>query len=137
MLREQVLVDPRLVIEPFGIAGRHQLDQVVIPLVGLGEQHQVVGRFADVAALGVPASRRDVDFAAEDRLHAPLLRVVVKNHRRKHVAVLGDRQRGHVQLGGLIERLVDPAGPVEQGIFGVQVKMNESLVSHVWEEFRS
>ena len=30
MRGEQILVDARLVVEPLGVAGRHQLDQVVI-----------------------------------------------------------------------------------------------------------
>ena len=31
VLREQVLVDARLVVEALGVAGRHELDEVVIP----------------------------------------------------------------------------------------------------------
>jgi len=46
VLREQRLVDARLVIEPFGVTGRHQLDQVVVALVRLGEQHEMVLRRA-------------------------------------------------------------------------------------------
>ena len=54
-----------------------------------------------------------------------LPRVVVKDHRREHVAVLGDRQRRHPQLDRLIEQLLDAAGAVEQRVLGVQVEMDE------------
>ena len=55
MLREQVLVDARPVVEPFGVARRHQLDQVLVAFVGLGQQDQVV-RLGLRAALLEPAS---------------------------------------------------------------------------------
>ena len=101
-----------------------------IPLVGLREQDQVVRRLADGAALGEAAARRDVHLASENRLHPALLGMVVKDHRRKHVAVLGHRERRHFQPGGLIEQLVDAARPIEQRKLGVQVKVNEVLISH-------
>ena len=105
----------------------------MVPLVGLGQQNEVIRRLADVAALGQPASGRDVHLAAENRLHAPLLGVVVEDDRREHVAVLGDRQRRHLEAGRLVEQLVDAARAVEQGKLGVTMKMNEVLVSHwIW-----
>ena len=125
MLREQLLVEPRLVIEPLGVAGRHELDQIVIPLVGLGQQHQVVRRLARVPALDVAAARRHVHLAPEDRLHTALPCVIVENDRRKHIPVLGHRHGRHLQPGSLIEQLVDAARAVEQRILGVEMKMNE------------
>jgi hypothetical protein len=125
VLREQVLVDARLVVEAFRVAGRDQLDQVVEALVGLRQQHQMVGRLAGRAALGAAIAGRDVDLAAEDRLDALLPRVVVEGDRREHVAVLGDGERRHAQLLRLIEQLLDTAGAVEQGELRVEVEMDE------------
>ena len=51
--------------------------------------------------------------------------MIVKDHRREQVAVLGDGERRHLQLHRLIEQLVDPAGTVEQRELGVQVKVGE------------
>ena len=76
-------------------------------------------------ALVEAAARRDVHLAAEDRLQPALARVVVEHHRREHVAVLGDRQRRHLQLHRFVEQLVDAAGAVEQRELGVQVEMDE------------
>ena len=125
VLRQQLLVDARLVVEALGVARRHQLDQVVVALVGLGQQHQVVGGLARRAALRPPVPGRDVDLAAEDRIDPALARLVVEHDRREHVAVLGDRRRRHLQLDALVEQLLDPAGAVEQREFGVQVEMDE------------
>ena len=49
MLGQQLFVDTWLVVEPFRVAGRHQLDQVVIPGQVLSEQDEVV-----VVSPGVP-----------------------------------------------------------------------------------
>ena len=126
VLREQLLVDARLVVEALGVAGRHQLDQVVVALVGLREQDQMVLRLArDCRSSCAGSPGRHVDLAAENRLHAPLPRVVVKDHRREQVAVLGDRHRRHLQRGRLIEQLVDPARAVEQRKLGVEMEMDE------------
>ena len=130
VLREQLLVDARLVVEPLGIAGRHELDEVVVALVGLGQQHEMVRRLPYSAALRQPAAGRDIDLAAENRLHPTLLGVVVEDHRREHVAVLGDGQRRHLQPGRLVQQFVDPARAVEQRKLGVKMKVNEVLISH-------
>ncbi len=58
-----------------------------------------------------------------------LARLVVEDDRREHVAVLGDRQRRHLQLDRLVEQLLDPARAVEQRVLGVQVQVDE--LSHV------
>ncbi len=126
VLREQRLVDTRLVVETLGIAGRDELDKVVVPLRGLGEQHQVIGRLTRRSALRAPIARRDVDLAPENRIDPALPRVIVKHHRREHVPVLGDGHRGHLQLDGLVEQFLDPAGPIEQRKLGVQVEVDES-----------
>ena len=81
VLSEEILVDSGLVIEPLGIARGHELDEVVVPLVRLGQQNQVVRRLTYVAALRRPAARRHVHLAPENRLHAALLRVIVKDDR--------------------------------------------------------
>ena len=116
MLREQLLVDPRLVVEPLGVAGRDELDQVVIALVGLRQQHQMVRGLAGRAALRPPVARRDVDLAAEDRVDAALARLIVEDDRREHVAMFGNRHRRHLELDRLVEQFFDPAGPVEQRV---------------------
>jgi hypothetical protein len=61
--------------------------------------------------------------------------MIVKDDRREHVAVFGDRNRGHVQSGRLIQEFVDAAGTVQKGKLGMKMKMNEILISH-WRESR-
>ena len=114
VLREQFFVDARLVVETFGVSCGDELDEVVVALVGFGQQDQVVCRLTYRAGLCEPAAGRDIHLATEDWFHTTLLRMIVKDHRREHVAVFGDRERRHFQPGRLIEKLVDAAGTVEQ-----------------------
>src|SRR4029079_17718808 len=76
------------------------------------------------------AARRDVDLAAQNRVEAPLARVIVERNRREHVAVLGDGNAGHAVTLHLLQQLVDAAGTVEQRKLGVQVKVDEVGHSH-------
>jgi hypothetical protein len=108
------------------LAGGDQLDEILVALVGLREQHQVIG-LGLRAALLEAASLRHVDLAAEDRLESALTGMVVEHDRREHVAVLGHRQRRHLQLDRFVQELVDAAGAVEQRELGMKVKVDEVL----------
>ena len=125
MLGQQLFVDPRLVIEPFRVARRHQLDQVVIPGQVLSEQDEVVVGVARRTAPGVAAPGCHVDLAPEDRFDATCPRLVVKDDAREEIAVLGDRQRGYTGLLCVVEQLADPAGAVQQRVLRVQMQMHE------------
>jgi hypothetical protein len=54
----------------------------------------------------------------------------MKDYGREHVAMLGNRNRRHLQLHRTVEHFVDPARAVEQGVFGMQVEVDE--VGHVY-----
>ena len=129
MLRQQLLVDARLAVEPLGVAGRDQLDQVVPALARLGQQHQVVVVLADRPAAIVPAARRDVHLAAENRLARRAARawswnVIAENMLPCSVtATAGMPSDLH-----LIEQLVDAARAVEQRELGVQVEVDELVI---------
>ena len=125
VLRQQLLVDPRLVVEPLGVPRRHQLDEVVVAGEVLGQQHQVVVGFPGRAASRVTAARRDVHLAAENRLDAPFPGLVMEYDAREHVAVLGDGQSRRTGVPGMVEQLPDAAGAVEQRVLRMQVQMDE------------
>ena len=123
MARQQVFVDARLVIETVQIPGRDQLDQVAITGLVFAQQHQVV------VAIGIVLDAlpllRDVHFAADHRMDAVLLGLVVKLHRAEQVAVVGHSDRGHLLLLHLLHQLRDLAGSIEQRVVGMAMQMNE------------
>ena len=125
VLREQLLVDSRLVIETFGVSGRNQFDQVVVTRAVGRQQHQMVGGLARFAAAGQAAAVRNVYLASNDRLDAALAGLVVKGNCRKQVAVLRDGGRRHLQALCLVQQLADAAGAVQQRVLRVQMEMDE------------
>jgi hypothetical protein len=55
--------------------------------------------------------------------------VIVEDHRRKHVAVLGHGQCGHFQRRRVVEQLVNATSPIQQRILGMKMEMDE--IGHV------
>jgi hypothetical protein len=115
----------RLVVEALRVSRGHELDEIVVALARRGEEDQVIGRLTRRAALRPAIAGGDIDFAAKNRVDAALARLVVKDDGREHVAVLGDRERRHLQLDRTVEQLFDAAGTVEQRVLRVQVQMDE------------
>ena len=74
--------------------------------------------------------RRDVHFAADDRLHAPRRGFVIKIRRREHVSVIGDRHRGHSPARRLRRQLTDFAGAIQERVIRVQMKVNKVRGGH-------
>ena len=67
----------------------------------------------------------DVDLAAEDRLHALLLRLPDEVDRAGERAVVGERHRRHLELGRALGERRDPARPVEDRVLRMDVEMDE------------
>jgi len=127
--REQVLVDAGLVVEAFQEACGDQVDEVAIAFLGLAEQDQVIVAVG-VAAAGFVPLLRDVDLAADDRMHAIGLGDVVDLHGAEQVAMVGRGDGGHLLLDDRVRELANCAGSVEHGVIGMAVQMDERIFRH-------
>ena len=132
LLRQEFLVDARLVVVALQVRCCRELDEILVAGFVLRQQDQMV---IDVpaAAAGLfvqSAARRDIHFAADDRLDALVTGGLVKINCAVENAVVGDRQRGKLQLMRLLHQSVETAGPVEQRILGVQMEMDKIRVRH-------
>jgi uncharacterized protein len=94
--------------------------------VGVAARGIALRRFAAI----VPASLRDVHFAADDRLHAARLGRVIKRFRREQIPVIGDGHRRHLPARRLVDHFLEVASPVQQTIIRVQMQVNESGSFH-------
>jgi hypothetical protein len=123
VIAQDLLVDPRVVVEALEVTLRVEERQVLVADVVLGEQDQVV-----VAAVGpiVAIGRGHVGLAAEDQLHAGLLRLGVEVDRAEHVAVVGHRDRIHPEAAHLREQILHADRAIEQAVLRVEVEMRES-----------
>ncbi len=72
-----------------------------------------------------PAVVRDVHLAADDRLHALLAGLAVQLHGAGQRAVVGERDRRHLEPLRLLDERRDPARPVEDRVLGVNVEVDE------------
>ena len=70
----------------------------------------------------------EVDFAADQRLDALRLGLIVEIDRTEKIAMVGERERGHPQRLRAIHQPVDAAGAIEQAVIGVKVEMDEIFV---------
>ena len=124
ILAQQGLVHARLVVEALQKALGHQLDEVVIARVVLGQQDKVVpfaGQFGRLVEMVVA----DVDLAAENGLDADLGALLGEIGRAVHVAVIGDGAGGHAEVLGAVAQVLEADGPVQQAVFGMAVQMHE------------
>ncbi len=82
-------------------------------------------------ALRLPvAVVRDVHLAAEQRLDAHLAALTVELDGAGERAVVGERDGGHLQLGGAGSQRGDAASAVEDRVLGVDVEVDEGRFGH-------
>ena len=120
-LLQHLAVHPRLaVIQSLQMALGNEFAQVVPALVGLRQQGHV-GRplAADHLAFVLHRSRREVDFAAEDRLDPHFVAVLIEFDRPVEVAVVRHRHRRHPQILGALGQILGADHAVEQRKLGV------------------
>jgi hypothetical protein len=67
------------------------------------------------------AGARDVDFAADNRLHASRGGFVMKVLSGKKIAVISDGHGGHALVGCLVYQFRDVTSAVEQTVISVHV----------------
>ena len=116
VLREQFLVDARLVVVALKLRGGGQADEVLVAGLVPGQEHEMVVRLlaAGAGLFLVPAAGRDVHLAADDRLDVPGAGCAVKIDRAEHRPVVGDRERTEAQVARLVDQAVHTARAVEQ-----------------------
>ena len=131
---EDFLVDARLVVIALQMGRGRELDEVFVAHLVLRQEHEMIVNIAATAAaaglLLQPAARCDIDFATDDGLDALLPRRLVEINRAIEHAVVGERKRGELQFVRAVDQLVEPAGAVEQAVFGVKVEMDKVRMRH-------
>ncbi len=98
--------------------------------VGAARRDVVVAAVVEVDALALEArAGSEVGLDADDRLDPGRLRLLVELIGPEHVAVVGHRDRGHLQLGGPLGQLGEPGGTVEHGVLGVDMQVDEAVTA--------
>jgi len=129
--RQRRLVDARLAVKPIAIGQARQLHKIAIPLQIASQQKHVkralpAGRSRVIA----PVARRHVRLHADDRFDAFLPAFVIELDDAEHAAVVADGDRRHPQSFDPPDQVRNPAGPVQQRIMRMHMKMNKRRFSH-------
>ena len=122
---QQLVVDARLVIKALDVCIRHELHEVAIAFLIFREQDQMIILHAVHFGAFLPIARRDIDLAADDRLHALRDRFLVKINDAIHRAVIRDGDRVHARRLRRRDELRDAARAVEQAELRVNMKVRE------------
>ena len=108
------------VVETLEITLGNELAQIAPALVGLCQERHVSRTLATDKFLSVlHFSGREVDLAAEDRLHPGLVAVLIELDRAVEVAVVGHRHRWHAEFLGALGKILGADHAIEKGEFGV------------------
>ena len=121
----ELVRDARLAVVALEVAGRAELDEVVVALGRLGEERQVVAPLAG-GALAVVGDH--VGLEAHDRRDAALGRLAVQLDGAAHDPVVGERDGALADLLDPVEEPLDLARPVQDRVVGVDVEVREGRV---------
>ena len=87
----------------------------------------VVGFFALASPRAFEATAgRNVGLHTDDRFYARLPRRLVEGPGAEHAPVIRERQARHLEVSGPFHQVCDAIGPVQQGILGVAVQVDEA-----------
>ena len=103
----------------------HQLDQVAITFLVFAQQNEVV--IAVRIAFVLVALLRDVHLAADHRMDAVQFGLVVELNSAEKIAVIRHGHGGHFLLLRNLHELRNFTRPIEQGVIGMAMKMNERV----------
>ncbi len=121
---EQFVIDARLVVKAVEVAGGNELDQILVAFFVFAKQDEMI-RALGIGAAVLVIVRRDVHFAADDRLHAVRGGLMIEIRGGEKIAVVGDGDGGHAPARGFRRQFADFAGSVQERVVRVQMQMNE------------
>ena len=130
MFREQFLIDSRFVMEPVEVRRGNHLHEVAITGLIFRQEGEMIGGIALVRRAIFHRARRHVSLATDDRFEAGPGRLLVKLDRSVKIPVVGDRDRRHLEFLRLSHQLFRPHQPIEEGVFGVEMEVNEGIGRH-------
>ena len=130
VLGEQLDVHPGLVVEALQERPAGQLDQVAVPGVVDRQQRDVVAQFLPAGRPVEPGARGQVALHADDRLHPGGGGRFVEVHGPVERPVVGDGDRRLSVGGHRCHHLLDPGGPVEHRVLGMEMEVSEARLVH-------
>jgi hypothetical protein len=130
MRGEKLLVDPRFVMKTVEVRLRDKFNKVAIAGLVFGEQSKMIGGIALVVRPVLDRTRGHVGLAADDWFNVGVRSGLIKFDRPVQISVIGDGHGRHFEFRGFFHKLFHPHRSIEEGIFRVEVKVNEGTRRH-------
>ena len=124
-LPQEVQVDAGLDVKALGVGLAHHMGEVAVARLVFAQQDEVAGRAVQLVDPVEAGAGGHIDLTADDGLDPLRLAGPVKVDDAVHVAVVGNGDGGLAQLLDPLGQLRDAAGPVQEGVFGVDVQVGE------------
>jgi hypothetical protein len=123
---EELVVDSRLVIESLGVPEGGEGHEVAVPFPAAREKDEmmVAGPLFPPRFL-VPGSGRFVDLRSDDGSNARPPAFFYERERAEHVPVIRQGEARHFLGARLVHERFDGGSPIEEGIVGVTMEMDE------------
>ncbi len=128
MTGKQFFVHPRAVVVTADLGFAGQLKQVAVARLVAGQQQQMVRLGIQGRIAVIHAAPGQVRLHANHGFNSRLPGGPEELDHAKHRAVIGDRQRRHAQFFGARHQPVDLAQAVQQGVFGMDMQMDEGFI---------
>ena len=106
------------------------LHKVAVAGFVLRQQGEMIGGVALVRGPVLHLTRGHVSLASDDRFQPSFRRFLVKFDRAMEIAVVGNRDRRHPKFLRLFHQLLHPHRAIEEGVFGVEMEVNEGIGRH-------
>ena len=120
---QQIHVDAGLDIEALGEGHGHHVGEVAVSRLIPAQQHQVAGGTVQLVDPVKAGAGSHIDLAADDGLDPRRLAGLIEVDNAVHHPVVGDGYRFLPQLLHPLDQALDAAGPVQQGVFRMRMKM--------------
>ena len=117
------MIDSRFIVKSLCKAQTHQLYKVLIAGLIFAQQYQVIV-FARCRSL-IQMIRARIDFTADNRVNAALLRLAVKIHNAVHYAVIGYGAAVHAQFLYPVKQLGYARRAIQQTVLSMYVQVSK------------
>ncbi len=122
---KKLLIYARLVVKSLEVRPGHQLQQVPVPFVITGQQHQVEWALIHFRCFGKTIARGHVEFTADYGSDACIPGRLVELNSAVHGAMIGYGNGRHSQVSGFPDKAVNSAAAVKERIFAMNMEMDE------------
>ena len=132
VLFQQCTVDTRFVVEAIYGRNRGEFKEVLVAVEIAGQQHHVIRSLIDSRLFRPMTTRRDIGLHPKDRFDTGVLAFRCKIRHAVHHAMVGERQRCHAHIGGVMHQRVEPIRAVQQAELGVAMQMHKIATVRHW-----